>query len=454
MTSAMNVLMFVNRSDDEVWPSAEAIDRFFNRTADDDDETGTAMVFAYRPGTVVDDEAFLDVVAQRFHLARRRRLLLLTGVRYAPTLAERLYRERAVPVDVVFLAPAEDGRELFRTTAGVTHMYGWRPPRDDADVVVSAICFANAVSDGYRTYTERLRDIQTAVVAAVDDEAYASVMDAFGDGVRAVEPVLDAVLEQLCGRDLQQQTAADGDRWMSTIVEYGDRAAGDSLSFVDATIAADYVERTTRTAISFAATFWRDYAGRPTATDRALAQCLIENLKAAAADSPDRDFSDEHFAIAMHAKFIGTRRWCHGDAPSVDNASSPTFQPEIRELCERFLAVGHLMDLMVADCDGMLRRSHVEHLESYVLPQRLVEYASRHFRYQVRYFALTDTLVFRFTDGERGQLVERYCEHRLTGPRNLKEFHDELYRTDNFIGSVNVAICVIKIKNLHTHVRP
>jgi len=433
VTIAMSVLMFVDdRPDGKGWPAANAIDRFGKLTADDE----TVTVFAYRPGTV--DEVFVDAVARQLELSKRRGggggggvLLVLTGVRDAK-LAERLYRERAVPVYAVF-STAQNGRAPFRRTAGVTSMYGWRSPSDDADVVVSAVCFANALCDGYRTYCDELRDVRSAAVA--EHDVYASVMDAFGDGVRAVEPVLDAILEQLCGVTERDPTAAAGDRWMSptTVVEYGDRAAEDSLSLP---AAADYVERTTRMAATFAATFWRDSAGRPTAVDRVLAKCLIDNLRVTAVPELN-DMSDEHFEIVLNAKFIDTRRW--RGPPSVRNASEPPsslFPPDAGKLCERFLAVDHLTDLMsdAGDDDdngGVFGKSHVENLERYVLPQRLVEYASRYYSYQVRYFELTDTLVFMFTDGERGQLVERNHRHRLVGPKNVKEFHDELFRADD-----------------------
>jgi len=239
---------------------------------------------------------------------------------------------------------------------------------------------------------------------------------AVDDGPRTVEPVLDVVLETLCGPAERDPAAeVDGDRWMSpsTVVEYGDRAAERYLSalrYQDGATAADHMERTTRMAVSFAATFWHEFDGRPTAVDRVLAECLVDNLRAAADPELD-DLSDEHFAIALNAKFVGTLR----ETPT--SAVQPSlFRPEIRKLCERFLAVDHLTDLIAAsdgnEDDGMFGRSHVEHLERHVLAQRLVDYVTGHYSYRVGYCAVTDTLVFRFMAGERGNLVENYREHR------------------------------------------
>lgn len=232
--------------------------------------------------------------------------------------------------------------------------------------------------------------------------------------------------------------ATDGGRWTlaSGVVEEGDRAAEDAARLVNCSTAAtvDYAWRTTQVATSFAATFWHNYASMPTTGDRVVVACLIENLRSVARPKLI-ELSDEQFAMCLTAKFIDTRRWQPHTGSDLQAAfPGSLFRPEICKLCEKFFAVDHLLDLMATgdDDDSVFACGHVEHLEPYVLPQKLVNYASRYFSYQVRYFALTDTLVFRFTDGGRGRFVERSHVHRFAGPKNFKEFHDEAFRTIDF----------------------
>lgn len=280
------------------------------------------------------------------------------------------------------------------------------------------------------------------MMAEVDDDVYTSILDAYGNGIQAVEPVLDAILEQLCGTDKNEPSVkkndnCNGDRWMSTIVENGDKAAEDafrlqSLHGVSAEVAADYLQRTTRMAASFAKTFWHDFASQPTDTDRILATCLIENIRAAATDSELNDLSSDQFDMCLTAKFIASRRWKNSAKTETDHSIQSIFRPEAK-CCERFMSVSHLLDLMAIgdDDDQVFCQSHVELLESYVLPQRLLEYVARFYSYDVRYFELCDTLVFRFMNGKREKFVERYREHRLIEPGNFNEFHNDNFQMAN-----------------------
>lgn len=447
----MSVLMFVNYSSEADWPTARAMERFRVKTVD-----APLMVFRYRPETV-DDRAFVNAVAREFELAGHVHghgvRLVLTGF-IDPALAGRLYRERGVPVNVVFSAVDVDdvGRfDAFRTMAGVT-ISSWRLPVNDADVVTSALAFANALSDDYRSYVNGLRDVPSAVdvsTAEVDDSAYATIMNAYGEGVRSVEPVLDALLEQLCGTvDVENDGGGYG-RWMSpaTVIEHGDRIAADArgLRRCDATVSAEYTRRATRTAASFAATLWHGFGGHPTATDRALTTCLVQNLRTAA-DQELVDLSADRFAMCLNGKFAATRNWRESSGGPVprplrsDTSVSKLFHQEIRNRCKRFLGVDHLVDLMATGDDRVFGRSGVEHLEPYVLPQTLIEYTSRYYHREVRYFALDDTLVFRFTDGKPGQLTEQMREYRFTGPKNFNEFHNERLRSIAAMRSIYVFV--------------
>jgi len=355
-----------------------------------------------------------------------------------------------------------DWSDLFWSDDGIT-MSGWNGSvgvndDDDLNIISHVLLFFNDLSYDYLWYIRGLRDIPSAATADMNckDGVYASVMDAFGEGIQAVEPILEAILEQLCGTVCVDSASMDDGRWTlaSGVIEEGDRAAEDAYrllrSRVDFSTAAvvDYTQRTTRVATSFATTFWHKHAKiTPTHTDRTLAACLTENLRAVS-DPELAELSAEQFTMCLNAKFIATRRWrrTDGGSPvsrSTVTASHPLFRLEIRQLCERFLAVDHLLDLMAADHyindnavttanQSLIVWSHVEHLEPHVLPQRLVDYASTHFSYEVRYFALTDTLVFRFTNGGRGRFVEQRRVHRFAGPKNFKEFHDEAFRTVDF----------------------
>lgn len=453
--------MFLNNDDNTSWPSDEAIERYRKQKAGDG---RSVKVFDYRTGP----RSIVDAVDREFRLSEHHGhgvRLVLTGYR-DPSLARRLYRERGLPVNAVFssveISDNSDWSDLFWSDDGIT-MSGWNysagvDDDDDLNIISRVLLFFNDLSYDYLWYARDLRDIPSAATADVDcvDGVYASVMDTFGEGIQAVEPILDAILEQLCGAVCADSAATDDDRWTlaSGVVEEGDRAAEDAsrllLSRDDFSAAAviGYTQRTTRVARSFASTFWHNHAETtPTHTDRTLAACLTENLRAVA-DPELADLSAEQFAMCLNAKFIATRRWrrTDGDSPvpgSTVTASQSLFRPEIRLRCERFLAVNHLLDLMAAGHDTndnavttanrhTVVWSHVEHLEPYVLPQRLVAYASTHFSYEVRYFALTDTLVFRFTDGERGRFVEQRHVHRFAGPKNFKEFHDEAFRTIDF----------------------
>lgn len=452
-TVTMSVLVLVDSDGDgtERRPNGE-------RRMVDNDRTGLTVtatvcgvpVVAYRPG-----EPFLDAVARQCgrtkgHGDRGVRLVLI-GCRDPRPAAEQLCRERGVPVDVVHSTAAGDWAEALRSVDGVT-VTGWRSraPARMTDTVADAIRLVDGLYAEYRKYADGLRDVPSAAVAADRRPVYESVLDAFGD-VRAVEPVLDAVLEQLCGTDRDAPPATtllEEGRWTSAaaVVEYGDRAAEDAfrlsaLGRCSVANAADCARRTTRVATAFATVFWTGPAARPpTATDRILAECLVQNVRAAA--GPElANLGAEQFSVCLNAKFADTRLW-NGGRSSAERSvmRSSLFRPEIRELCERFMAVDHLTDLMTTSDDGggnsVFGKSHLEHLESYVLPQRLVEYASRYYDYQVRYFALTDTLVFRFTDGERGGLVERNNRHRFAGPRDFKQYHSEVFRTVDYMRSV------------------
>jgi len=458
----MSVLMFLNNGDNTSWPSDKAIERYRNQKAGD---KRAVKVFDYRTGP----RSIVDAVDREFRLSEHHGhgvRLVLTGYQ-DPSLARRLYRERGLPVNVVLssveIADNSGWSDLFWSDDGIT-MSGWNcsvgvDDDDDLNIISHVLLFFNDLSYDYLWYASGLRDIPSAATADVNcvGGVYATIMDAFGEGIQAVELILDAILEQLCGAVCADSAVTDDDRWTlaSGVVEEGDRAAEDasrlSMSRVDFSAAAvvDYTQRTTRVAKSFATTFWHNHAkNTPTHTDRTLAACLTENLRAVA-DPELADMSAEQFAMCLNAKFIATRRWRQTDGGSPAPGSTVTsnqsfFRQEIRQRCERFLAVNHLLDLMAAGHDiindnavttanrDLVVWSHVEHLEPYVLPQRLVAYASTHFRYEVRYLALTDTLVFRFTDGERGRFVEQRHVHRFAGPKNFKEFHDEAFRMIDF----------------------
>jgi len=472
----MSVLMFFNNGDDASWPSDEAIERYRNQNADD----GRAVkVYDYRTGP----QSIVDAVDREFRLSGHHGhgvRLVLTGYR-DPALARLLYRERGLPVNVIFssvdIADGSDWSDSFWSDDGIT-MSGWNCSAgiddndDDLDIISHVLRFVNDLCYDYRRYAHGLQGIPSAAAADVDsvrDGVYAPIMDTFGKGVQAVEPVLDTILEQLCGAACADPVTANDGRWTlaSGVVEEGDRVAEDAARLVSsrfdcsAAAAVDYTQRTTRVASSFASTFWHQYAEiTPTHTERTLAACLIDNLRAVA-DPELAELSAEHFDMCLNAKFIATRRWrwTVGGASYVAGSATAVgpslFRPEIRQRCERFLAVDHLQDLMAVGDDvddhedvagkRFIVRSHVEHLEPHVLPQRLVDYASTHFGYEVRYFALTDTLVFRFTDGGRGRLVEQGHVHRFAGPRNFKEFHNEAFRTIDFKRLVTVKYIMLAV---------
>lgn len=226
-----------------------------------------------------------------------------------------------------------------------------------------------------------------------DSRVYASIVDSFGDDVRAVEPILDAMLEQVSGGPDPRTT--DDHRWMTTVIEYGDRAAEDASRLLllllrtddRYSIAADYEQRTTRVASAFAASYWNHFAGPPpTGTDRALASCVVDDLTAAVPELGER-LSAEQFAVCLNSKFA---------MADGRRAPAPPFRPEAHERLDRFTGAAHLADLIGDGSRGALDRSHVEHMGPHVLPQRLVELAYRFRRRWARYFALTDSLVFRF----------------------------------------------------------
>lgn len=239
-------------------------------------------------------------------------------------------------------------------------------------------------------------------------QTYASVLDTFGQAVEAVEPVLDALLEQLCGA--AEPHWPFGDPWMSAVIEDGDAAAEAALRCPTAATAADYSRRTVRVAASFARSFWPPPVRAP------LAACLLENLKAAvAAASGGQTLSSEHFIVCLTAKFAAARRWHESQLARRRRRRSGLFRSEIREPCERFLAADLLLDLMDGGhaAPDVRAFGHAEHLEPRVLVQRLAERASRHSRSEVRHFELADVLVFRFSDGERGRYVENAYDHRF-----------------------------------------
>lgn len=421
----MSVLMFLNSGGDERrWPSEEAVDRF----------RASVMAVPVIECGLSGGKSFTATVAVEF---RKRQSedsgnhvrLVLTGCQ-DPELADQLYRDCGVPVIVV------DERRC--------------PEPDNPDSVAVAVSFANAMADEYSRYSNSLRNMPPTTANPLDFDAYVSIVDAFGDGISAVEPVLDAILEQVCGvAERSPMVSADDDkgngRWTlanTAVVEHGDGAAEEAerLRFTDV-VATDYTERVTRTATSFATSFWSHAADRPSNdVDRVLAKCLMDDLRAAA-DPTLVDWSIEQFFMFLNAKFIANRcrRRCSAssivDTRDTDDGRPSLFQPEIREQCERFLTVGHLMDLMDnasdggdTDAAGVFGRSHVEHLEPYVLPQKLLEYACRYGYHDIRYFPLADTMTFRFTNGEPGRLVERHYRHRFAGPGNVQEFHDEMFR--------------------------
>lgn len=447
--------MFVNLADGR-WPTDEQVDRF---------RAGGRPVAVLeargpeRDGAGPESAAFVDAAAAEFHRRAGHRVrLVLTGFRDAGPAA-RLYRDRGVPVTVVFSAPDADADRhwpaALRRSGGVTAC-AWNSRARDADAVAAVLDFADALSDEYRSYADGLREMPRTDRDHGDPVDVHGVLDGFGDGLRAVEPVLDAVLEQVCGYEDygDYEPCGDGGRWTSpdVVVEYGDAAAEDAVRLTSAPwlrppdTAADYLRRVARVTGRFGAAFWRHHG--PTAVahvDRVLSACLVQNVRAAAPELAH--LSAEQFAACLNAKFIATRRWRRVVAgrPAVTarrpEAPGPSaFRPEIRERCERFLAVDRLQDLLSLDQRDrravggrVFGSTHVEHLEPYVLPQRLVEYAARHYRHEVRYFALTDTLVFRFADAEPGHLVETGHEHRFAGPANFKEFHDEVFRIVDYM---------------------
>lgn len=428
----MSILMIV--SGDSGRFSDDGVDRFSEITAADG---RPVAVIAYRDAAIGDET---QPASPGRSPAGYGVQSVLTGFR-DPLLADRLSREFGVPVYVAVSVAADvDGRlfDAFDSVPGVA-VFRCDLPDDHADAVACAalVDFVDRLSAEYRSYADGLRHVPSAAATA-DSGAYASIMDSYGDGARAVETVLDAVLEQLCGAESDPSATALDHRWMTTVIEDGDSAAEEAtrllrLAACSTADAADYARRVTRVAASFASSFWRDFAGPPpTDADRVLAAGLIENLRAAAettgtvASGTLAELSAEQFAVCLNARFIDAQRW---RSCSADDGTE-LFRPEIRERLERFTGANHLKELMAtgdAGDDGAFGRSHVELLGPHVLPQRLADHASRHHGLRVRYFALTDTLTFRFTDGERGQLVEEHHEHRFTGPESFKEFHDELF---------------------------
>lgn len=228
-----------------------------------------------------------------------------------------------------------------------------------------------------------------------DSRVYRSIVDSFGDDVRAVEPILDAMLEQVSGGP--DPATTDDHRWMTTVIEHGDRAAEDASRLPPRTddrrsVAADYERRATRVAGAFAASYWRRFAGPPpTATDRALAACVVDDLAAAVPELGER-LSAEHLTMCLNSKFA---------AADGRRAPAPSFRPEAHERLDRFTGAAHLADLIGDGGRGALDRSHVERMGPHVLPQRLVELAYRYRRRWARYFALTDSLVFRFAVADK-----------------------------------------------------
>lgn len=206
---AMSVLMFLNVGDDDTrWPSDEAVERYRMQAA----ESGQTAVQVFDNRTC--PKAVVEAVDRVFRLSDSHGhgvRVMLTGYR-DPALAKRLYHERGLPVNVLYsttdVTDCGSGHWSHETwpDQGIT-VSGWnRPPASDSDdddlnVIDYVLRFVNDLTYDYQWYVRDLRDIPSAqVVADVDDGVYASIMDVFGDhGVRAVEPVLDAILEQLCG---------------------------------------------------------------------------------------------------------------------------------------------------------------------------------------------------------------------------------------------------------------
>lgn len=448
----MSILMLLDLNYDSTWPSEEAIIQFRKTSM----ATGRrpVKVFTHQDiSTTNTRSSFEEIVANEFEHPNWRgydgtRLVLAGGFR-DPTLAERLYREHNIPVNIVFSTPDlyDDWINVFWTMAGITAA-GWLEQStvvgEDMNVITSVLDALNGLTDDYHSYIKNLRYIPSTLIAEVNTDVYTSILDAYGDKIQAIEPVLDAILEQLCGTtnsesDAKKYDDCNGSRWMSTIVEYGDKAAEDASRLqswhgISAEAAANYIQRTTRMATSFAETFWIDCAKQPTDTDRILTTCLIENIRAAATDSELTDLSTDQFDMCLTAKFIASRRWKNSGRTKTDHSIQSMFQPEMK-CCEKFMAINHLLDLMAIgdDDDQVFCRSHVELLESYILPQRLLEYVTRSYSYDVRYFELCDALVFRFMNGKREKFIERYREHRFIGPRNFKEFHHEMFQIVNIL---------------------
>lgn len=204
--------MFIDLAGDGQWPSEYSANRFASIVALNGDGGRPVPVIAYRrPETTL-----VDAVAQEFALSAchgHRVRVVLVGVR-DHGLAERLYRERGLPVNVVFGAPEVDGQwsDALGRFRGIT-MSGWLrpgPTLDDGDendehVVASVVDALNDLSDCYRSYAAGLRDVPSFTAhrgpSPLADYApvYTAVMDSFGEAVQDVEPVLDAMLEDLCG---------------------------------------------------------------------------------------------------------------------------------------------------------------------------------------------------------------------------------------------------------------
>lgn len=312
------------------------------------------------------------------------------------------------------------------------------PPagRPFGDFCTALVRIVDRLSGAYRSHVDGLRGIPSATRSstAMDWNTYSTALDTFeaGGGVRDVGTVLDAMLDELCGPEPEVKTEVDvGGRWMTTLIEDGDRAAEDkrwlTRSGCAADAAFDHERRATRTAEAFAMSFWCDAScPPPTATDHALADCLIAQIRAAANDGGRlTNLSAELFTACLNAWFADARLRCSGPKARL-------FPSEVQERLRKFAGAEHLADLMRSreadDGDGAFCRRHVEHLEPHVLCQRLAEHVSRHFCRRVQYFALTDTLVFRFWDGKPGRLIERNGGRRLNGSQSFKRFHDELFQ--------------------------
>lgn len=209
----MSVLVFIDSVGDGLWPSASSVDRFVENSFINDRANGhrPTAVFSYR-----EPETFLvEAVARAFALSARKDhevRVVLIGVR-DPQIAKRLYQERGLPVNVVFDTLEVDGRwfDTLGPFPGIT-MSGWKGRRsavgddeNDDDVVSVTVDAFNTLSNDYRSYVIGLRDLPSfpklhdPLSTADNVSVYATVMDAFGEGVQSVEPILDAMLEQLCG---------------------------------------------------------------------------------------------------------------------------------------------------------------------------------------------------------------------------------------------------------------